>query len=147
MTVTDPASGAEAIAWDLSDLLGEVVGPPEASVDALLDEADRRADVLAGARGEVASFDVERLRSHMAATAELGERLGRAGSYAMLRYTVDTADAASGALVQHVQERSTGIETKLLFFDLEWAALDDDRAAELLADDRLDFCRHHLERV
>ena len=30
-------------------------------------------------------------------------------------------------------ERATAIETKLLFFDLEWAALDDERAEELLA--------------
>jgi oligoendopeptidase F len=46
-----------------------------------------------------------------------------------------------------VEERATEIETKLLFFDLEWAALDDDRAEELLAADGLDFCRHHLRSV
>src|SRR5205085_6122912 len=42
------------------------------------------------------------------------------------------------------QERATEIETKLLFFDLEWAALDAARAEELLADEGLEFCRHHL---
>ena len=43
-----------------------------------------------------------------------------------------------------MQERATEIETKLLFFELEWAALDDARADELLAADGLDFCRHYL---
>ena len=43
-----------------------------------------------------------------------------------------------------VEQRSTQIQTTLLFFDLEWAALDDARADELLAADGLDFCRHHL---
>ena len=43
-----------------------------------------------------------------------------------------------------MQERATEIETKLLFFELEWAALDDERADELLAADGLDFCRHYL---
>ena len=43
-----------------------------------------------------------------------------------------------------MQERGTAIETKLLFFELEWAALDDERAEELLAADGLDFARHHL---
>jgi oligoendopeptidase F len=33
---------------------------------------------------------------------------------------------------------------QLVFFDLEWAALPDERAEELLADPRLDFCAHHL---
>ena len=43
-----------------------------------------------------------------------------------------------------MQEKGTAIETKLLFFELEWAALDDERADALLAADGLDFCRHHL---
>ena len=67
---------------------------------------------------------------------ELGaiyELVGRAGSYAALRFATDTADPARGALLQRVQERGTAIETKLLFFELEWAALDDERAEELLA--------------
>ena len=46
-----------------------------------------------------------------------------------------------------MQERATEIETLLLFFELEWAALEDDRAEELLAGERLDFCRHHLRSV
>jgi oligoendopeptidase F len=47
-------------------------------------------------------------------------------------------------LLQRVQERSTELETKLLFFELEWADLDDDRAEELLQAPGLDFVRHHL---
>ena len=36
--------------------------------------------------------------------------------------------------MQRVRERNTQIETELLFFDLEWSALDDDVAERLLAD-------------
>jgi oligoendopeptidase F len=73
--------------------------------------------------------------------------VGRAGSYAALRFATDTADPARGALLQRVQERGTEIETKLLFFDLEWAAVDDERADELLPAPELDFCRHHLRSL
>ena len=52
----------------------------------------------------------------------INELVGRAGSYASLRFSTDTADPARGALLQRVQERATEIETKLLFFELEWAA-------------------------
>jgi hypothetical protein len=55
-----------------------------------------------------------------------------------------TADPARGALLQKLQEGATRIETTLLFFELEWAALDDARADELLATDGLHFARHHL---
>jgi oligoendopeptidase F len=75
---------------------------------------------------------------------EINEAVGRAASYAMLSFATDTADPARGALLQRVQERGTEIETRLLFFDLEWAALDDSRVEELLAGDELEFCRHHL---
>ena len=76
--------------------------------------------------------------------AAISELVGRAGSYASLRFAVDTADPAFGALLQHVQERATAIQTTLLFFELEWAALDDARAEALLADPGLAFCAHHL---
>ena len=79
--------------------------------------------------------------------AEIHELVGRAGSYAALRFSTDTADPANGALLQKVQERETAIETTLLFFELEWAALPDERAEELLAGEGLDFCRHHLRNV
>ena len=76
--------------------------------------------------------------------AAISELAGRAGSFAMLRFSTDTGDPERGALVAKVQERSTAIQTRLLFFELEWAALDDERAEELLATDGLDFCRHYL---
>ena len=77
--------------------------------------------------------------------AEIQEIAGRAGSYAILNFSIDTADPARGALLQRMQEKATAIETALIFFELEWVAVDDDRAAELLATEGLDFARHHLE--
>jgi oligoendopeptidase F len=73
--------------------------------------------------------------------------VGRAGTYAGLRFSVDTSDPANGALLQEVQERGTAIQTTLLFFELEWAALDEEHTDELLADERLFFCAHHLRSV
>ena len=36
-----------------------------------------------------------------------------------------------GALLARVQEKATAVETKLLFFELEWAALSDERGMQL----------------
>ncbi|HTE63443.1 MAG TPA: M3 family oligoendopeptidase [Solirubrobacteraceae bacterium] len=134
----------EGVAWDLDPLL-DGAGEGAAGVEALLDEAQRRADVFAAAHaGKVAELDGPGLAAAMHDLAGLHELLGRAGSYAMLRFATATADPERGALLQKVQERGTQIETTLLFFDLEWAALDDETAEALLASDGLDFCRHHL---
>ena len=76
---------------------------------------------------------------------EIFDQVGRAGSYASLWFTVDTADPERGALLQQVQERGAEIETSLIFFELEWNEIPDDQAEALLAADELEFCRHHLE--
>ena len=80
----------------------------------------------------------------MTAIAEISELVGRAGSYAQLDFSTDTSDPARGALVQKVQERGTAIQTDMLFFELEWAGLDDERAEELLSGEGLEFAGHYL---
>ncbi len=95
--------------------------------------------------GRIASLDGAGLREAMLELAAILELVDRAGSYAMLRFTTDTADPARGALLQLVQERGTALETQLLFFELEWAALDDEHAEALLASGAdLEFSAHHL---
>jgi oligoendopeptidase F len=139
-TETDPA--LQAASWDLEPLLD---GQGEERIDAQLDEAQQRADAFAERyAGKVAELDGPGLVAAMREIADIYELVGKAGSYASLRFSTDTTDPARGALLQKVEERSTAIETKLLFFGLEWAALDDEKAEELLAADGLDFARHHL---
>ena len=140
-TTTDSDLTAADVAWDLEPL---VDGKGEAGVDELLDEAERVAASVAERRGTVSQLDAAGLASVMGELASIAELVGRAGSYASLRFAADTTDPGRGALLQHVEERATAVNTKILFFELEWAALPDDRAAELVADERLAFCRHYL---
>jgi len=133
---------AAAVAWDLEPLVG---GDGEAGVDGLLDEAETRAAAFSERHaGRLAGFTAQDLRAAMEELTAIEELAARAGNYAMLAFSIDTADPARGALLQRVQERGTAIETRLLFFELEWAALPDDEADALLAGEGLDFCRHHL---
>jgi oligoendopeptidase F len=138
---TDRDITAADVAWDLEPL---VDGRGEAGVDELLDQADRVASSVGERRGVVVQLDAGELAAVMDELAVIADLVGRASSYASLRFSVDTADPARGALLQHVEERATAVNTKILFFDLEWAALPDERAEKLLADERLAFCRHHL---
>jgi oligoendopeptidase F len=141
MTVMD----VEEVAWDLDPLVG---GDGPEGADRLLAEADERAARFADAHaGRIAELDGPGLAAAMAELEAIVDLLGRAGSYAMLRFAVDTADPANGALLARVQEKGTAVETKLVFFELEWAALDDARADELLAADGLETTRHHLRTL
>ncbi|MHB8657763.1 MAG: M3 family oligoendopeptidase [Solirubrobacteraceae bacterium] len=143
-TAADHLADAELLAseWDLGPL---VDGDGADGVERQLDEALRRAEAFAAEHaGGVASLDGEGLRAAMHELAAISELAGRAGSYASLRFATDTADPTRGALLQRMQEQATAIETKLLFFELEWAALEDETAERLLGTDGLDFCAHHL---
>ena len=128
-------------AWDLETL---VYGKGPTGADELMTEAERRAEKLAEHRGHVAEFDGERLKAVMDELAAISDALGRAGSYAGLRFSIDMRDEERGALLQKIQERSTHIHTMLLFFDLEWATLSDEKVDELLAHPGLDQYRHYL---
>jgi oligoendopeptidase F len=132
---------ATDVGWDLEPLL-EGRGRP--GVDELLDDAETRAEVLEEYRGRIAELDAPGLAAVMHEVGAIHDAAGRAGSYAGLSFSIDTTDPGRGALLQHVEERSTAISNRLLFIELEWAALDDDHVAAILADPVLEFCAHHL---
>jgi oligoendopeptidase F len=144
MSVTvDPA--LQAAAWDLEPLV-ESRGPSGAE-ELLVEARDRAAAFAERHRGRVAELDAAGLADAMHELAAIHDLAGRAGSYVMLWFTLDTTDPPRGALLQKGRELGAAIETQLLFFDLEWNQLPEERAAELLAADGLDFCRHYLRTI
>ena len=130
-------------AWDLSPL---VDGEGPGGVERELDEALERSDAFAATyAGKVAELDADGLRTAMLELAAINELVGKAGSYASLqllhRHGRPRPRRTAAARCRSGRPR---LETKLLFFELEWAAVEDERAEALLADPSLDFCRHHL---
>jgi oligoendopeptidase F len=152
-TDTDPTAATEDldpqladlraahVAWDLESLVEGT------SVEELLDGSEELTAQLEAYRGRMADLTADELAGAMRTMAELQEAQGRVGYYAMLRFSENTSDPERGALMMKVQERSTGLATRLVFFELEWAELDDATAEALLADPSLDFCAHHLRSV
>jgi oligoendopeptidase F len=144
MAIADALNDPELLAtgWDLSPLVN---GDEESGVQRQLDQALNRAGSFADAySGKLAELDAATFAEAMHELAAINELVGKAGSFASLRFATDSDDPTRGALLQLVQERATELETKLLFFELQWAALGDERAEALLADPALGFCAHYL---
>jgi oligoendopeptidase F len=132
----------ETTRWDLEPLLAG------ATVEGLLEEALERARAFSAEhRGKVAELDAGGLAAAMRELEAIGDRIGRAGSYSQLWFSLDTEDPRRGALLQATRERGAAIETELLFFELEWNELPDEPAARLLDDEQLGFCRHYLRTL
>ncbi|HMS14646.1 MAG TPA: M3 family oligoendopeptidase [Microthrixaceae bacterium] len=138
------ASNVDEVAWDLEPLL-PVAG--HRGVDQLLDEADALATRVEEWRGRLAGLDAPELAEVLGMVGEIMDRIGRATSYAGLHFTVSTDDAAVGALMQRTEERSTAINSRLIFVELELSGVDDERIEALVADDRLAFVAHHLRSL
>jgi oligoendopeptidase F len=135
----------ESAAWDLEPLVG---GRGADGVVEMLTEARDRAEAFAQRhRGSVGELGADGLADAMHELAAIHDLAGRAGSYAALSFSLDTTDPERGALMQRARELSAAIETALVFFELEWNQISDERSDELLAAPELDFCRHHLRTL
>ena len=136
-----PPTGAEDVRWTLNDLYAS-----EADLDADLQTAEAEAaDLSARLRGRVADLGAAELAAALAELADVHDRAGRAYTYAYLAWSTDTEDPARGALLQRVREAYTRVGQELVFFDVEWAAVEPDRARALLESDELAPYRHYLE--
>ncbi len=134
-------TGAESIYWDLTDLYAD-----ETALEQDLNLADAEAEQFAEAyRERMVSMSAEDLAAALREYEALQDRLGRAYTYAYLQWTTQTEDPDRGALLQKVREAYTQTSQKLIFFELEWAELPDERAEQLIGDAHLASFRHYLE--
>jgi oligoendopeptidase F len=137
----------EAAVWDLEPI---VDNQGEDGARRLLEQARSRAEVFAAEHaGRVSDLDVDVLVSAVSELAEIRELLWRANGYGRMRGRLDSSDERSSALRGAAETAQAETEAQLLFFELEWVALDDDRVEALLAGagERLDAAAHHLRRL
>ena len=140
---SQPGTGAETIVWDLSIFYS---GPEDPAIEA--DMAALDADIEAFAqeyRGRVGQLKAAGLLAAMERVEALMDRVYRLELFANLLYTTDTNNPAFGALLQKITEHGARVQQGLLFFELEWTALDDEAAAAQLGQPALAKFRHYLE--
>jgi oligoendopeptidase F len=144
-TASPPSTGAEDVAWDLSDVYA---GPDDPALEADLDDARSAAAAFRDCyAGKLAKLDAAGLAEAVAELERIDAIVVRAKAYTYLHFSTDTADPARGALLQRVQEQEAALETELLFFRLEWTALEDGPAEALLADPAVEHYRHFLRAL
>jgi oligoendopeptidase F len=142
---TTELTGAEEIAWDLGDLY-EGPDDPRIESDITAAEADAAA-FRERYHGKVGALGAAALAEAVEEHERIESTVVRPLTYAHLLFATNMADPARGALVARLQEKAAALETQLLFFALEWAAVDDATAEAVLADEALDHWRHHLRSL
>ena len=139
---TSKVTGAEEVFWDLKDLYGGA-DDPDLSRD--LEETLRRAGALGERyRDQLTVIAPAEFHELLTEYEQIVERSARAATFAYLSWSTDTEDPARGALLQRMQEHSSRLHQSLLFLELEWANLPEDRAKALLDDPALSHYRFWL---
>lgn len=135
-------TGAENVAWDLSDLYKSPEDPKlkEDKKD-LLEEADKFAEKY---HGRISALSASEFSDALRAYESLIQRAGKIGSYSHLIWSTNTEDAKLGKLLQEANELGSELSQKLVFFDVEWMKVDDDRAEELINSKELFPWKHYL---
>ena len=144
MTTTE-LTGAEDVAWDLSDLYE---GGDDPRLDADVQEAEQAAGAFRERYyGKVSELDAAELTEAIEERERIESIVARGLYYAHLWFSTNMADPERGALVARLTEKGAALDTQLLFFGLDLAELDDAAAEELLADDALERWRHWLRSL
>jgi oligoendopeptidase F len=143
MTKNKKQSGAETVAWDLSDLYGSASDPRLASDRS---EVAVMADTFSGLyRSRISDLDAGEFKQALTAYEKILDMTGRIGSYAYLVWSTNTENPEYGKLVQEANELSSELNQKLVFFELEWLSIPDDKARDLYSSEVLKGHRHYLE--
>jgi oligoendopeptidase F len=144
MTTTE-LTGAEDIAWDLSDLYD---GGDDPRIEQDVEQTEAAAAAFRERYyGRVAELTADELREAIEERERIESQFTRAIYYAHLWFATDMSDSPRGALVARLTEKGAAIDTQLLFFGLELAALEDEHADALIAGDELERWRHWLRSV
>jgi oligoendopeptidase F len=142
---TTELTGAEDVAWDLSDLYS---GGDDPRIEQDVEETEAAAAAFRERYYErVAELTPVELREAIEERERIESIFTRAIYFAHLQFSTDMNDSPRGALVAKLTEKGAAIDTQLLFFGLELAALEDEQAEAFISSDELEHWRHWLRTI
>jgi oligoendopeptidase F len=135
-------TGAEEIHWDLSDLY---LSPDDPALAGDRESVLLEAEEFSGKyRGRIAKLTKEEFLDSLREYEQIIQKLRKIGSYSHLKWTVNTEDPELGKLMQQANELGSEISQKLVFFDVEWLKVDEEKAEEWIESKELESYRHYL---
>ncbi|MGQ9499636.1 MAG: M3 family oligoendopeptidase [Dissulfurimicrobium sp.] len=133
------------VVWDLGCLYADF-SDPKISED--MDKSKAMAIEIAGRyAGRVAQLSAEELYVAVREMEEFAVSLGRLEAFAQLAFATRVNDPEAGAFLQKIVEFSSLLSREVVFFNLEWANVADEKAEMLLNSSVLNDYRHYLESI
>jgi oligoendopeptidase F len=137
MTTEAQAAG---VRWDLERLFADT-DDAAATLDSAL---ERSRQFGATWRGRMETITAAELAEALEELGEIDNLLSRVSSYSSLRKSTDVTSEENRDFAAKVERALVEAINELRFFELEWLALPDERAAELADSPEVARDRHHL---
>ena len=142
-SMENKTTGAEEIHWDLSDLYLGIDDPVYFKDQKnVLQSAQSFAKQY---RGRIAELDATEFLGLLKEYEAIKEIAGKVGSFSYLLWSTNTQDAAYGKAVQSTNELGSKLSQLMVFFRVEWLALDENEAQRIINDPVLAEYTHYLE--
>jgi len=136
------------VAWDLGALYASPRDPRlQADLGVALERARGFAARYRGTINVPGGPTPEWVAGAVAEIEAIYEQADKPGVYAHLLHAADVRPPEHGALVAETLERQSAVRTEMLFFELEWVALDDASAATIIRAPSCARYRHYLVRL
>jgi len=130
------------VIWKLEDLYNSVSDP------AIQDDMEwcrkEAGEIRKNFAGRLSDIDPPELLQLVERLEKLSETMGRLGAFSYLNFSTKVNNPEAGAFMQKMKEFSSQIEKEIVFFELEWAELPDEKAEKLLRDPVLLRYHHYL---
>lgn len=98
-------------------------------------------------KGKIGSLAAKELNDCVSLVERLHTRLGKLATFAFLHFITQVDNAEAGGFYQHIRELISEVEKDLVFFELEWNGLSDEKVSEVLGKDDINKYRHYLNSM
>jgi oligoendopeptidase F len=137
--------GTTHVLWDLSALYDSPEDELLADdLDLCLQEAELIKEM---GKGKLAELEPSVFARTVRRLERIQVNLGRMETYAFLNFVTQVRNSDAGAFLQKIKEDASRVNRKLVFFDLEWARMDQKTAQKFLDADETAPYRHYLANL
>ncbi|HLB71161.1 MAG TPA: M3 family oligoendopeptidase [Candidatus Methanoperedens sp.] len=138
-------SGSEDVIWDLTHLYEDTSDKNIENDIAVI--KNKVALFSTKYRGKLKNISSDEFLDAITEYEEIYQKTTRLASFAYLNFATQSNNAEASAFLQRFQEISSQFEKDLVFFDLEWASLEDRIAQPILDNPVIHKYRHYLQKL
>jgi len=138
------STSADGVEWDLTDLYE---GPDDPKLDEdikkTIEDAEKFQEKYKG-KIEAGDLSPSEFKEAMEEYEDIHESINKISSFASLYHAMDTQDPDRGALLQRSEQKKSEVKNRLIFFELEWQSLSEEKAERYLESDELEQYSSYL---